>query len=244
MKAKNIALKTGVVIVCLIAIHAESAKGYRTSSMAIDTNWSDYTYNLTIQPILTYGIWQNAFVYFRVSDWLDYNNGINPVGYRLAIWGPHNVGDVPNENLPGSFHLRRINSDGSSVMLFQSAPNVINTDGPINLSIALSGRHILISSDSNIALEKVDIDAPDSFLHGGIGVGAVWESEARFDNVLVTGSVGSLFSDNFNSGVPKNDWVSITGTQWVEDGWLHSTMVPEPATLFLLGLGSLVLLRK
>jgi len=242
MNTKNIAIMAGVVIVCLIVIHAASAKGYRDSYAAVATNnssWSDYTYNLKVKPITT-GSWQNALVQFRVTDWWDNGTSNMPIGYAIYMWGPHHAGT--GEDVPGSFQLKRI--DGSSpsqhISLFNSAPGII-TDGPMDFSIALSGARITISINNNIEADIVDT-AP--LLYGGIGVGAIWESEASFDNVLVTGSSGTLFSDDFDSGVPKNDWDSINGTQWVQDGWLHSKVVPEPATLFLLTLGGLFLRKR
>lgn len=238
------AMLLGVSIFCC----QSSKAALRDSQAAVHTNdstWTDYVYNLTVEPIITdhngmgWDFWQNAYIYFRVTDWFDNGISSGPVGYMLGIQGPHHGLDP---SIQGTFSLSSRPNTFSSHLLYQSDLGVI-PDGPINFSIWLCGPRIMIAINGNIIADVID---PEPILYGGIAVGAVWETEARFDNISVTGVSGTMFSDNFNTGMSP-EWVSINGTQWVQNGWLHSKVggiVPEPSVFLILGFGGLIIRRQ
>jgi hypothetical protein len=134
----------------------------------------------------------------------------------LGIFNSANGSTIPD--IPGSLVLVHYDAAGDMTYNLYQSPGDVVPHGPLDVVITVTGPEIAISVDGQSVVDTVD---PHPFLYGGIGVGAIWEAEARFDNVLVTGASGPLFSDTFD-GAMSPDWVSINGRQQVQNGWLYS----------------------
>ncbi|MHC5075593.1 MAG: PEP-CTERM sorting domain-containing protein [Planctomycetota bacterium] len=228
-----------VLLVGIVLLSSGSSYASRNSLAVVhegDTTWSDYTFSLTVDTILMENGWDFADLVFRASN-MEPESGVTQEGdfYYININGPD------WDEYPSMVSLTRMITNDSVVTktnLFQDTFSGITRD-PMDFDIVLDGARIQLFINST---EVFDITDPDPITFGGVGVGSGWESIARFNDVIVTGSTGVLFEDNFNSGTMSSEWVTVKPEQWVEDGWLYSQ--PEPATILMLGLGGLTLLRK
>jgi hypothetical protein len=142
-----------------------------------NTSWRDYTLFLKVDPITT-GSWEDARIFFRTSNVQAEYFAVIGNYYSLNIRGPSHGGDGPNPNI----NLMRTNENGDSTSLFLKKPASYISGGPMDFRITLTGPRIQLSIDGN---EVIDVIDPEPLLYGGIGIGAVWEAEARFDDVIV-----------------------------------------------------------
>jgi hypothetical protein len=144
-----------------------------------NSSWQDYTLSMRVDPIPTSPDWEDARVFFRTSNINANYYGVSGNYYTLNLRGPfHGRGDGPTPVIS----LYRVN--GSSLYsLFQEAPAPYVGSDPMDLEITLNGARIQVSLDGNDIIDVID---PDPLLSGGIGIGAVWEAEARFDDIVVT----------------------------------------------------------
>jgi hypothetical protein len=150
-----------------------------------DTTWTDYTFSLTVDPIPTgASSWERAFVHFRTNDTVLAPNGIWYDGYNLSFGGPADGIGHPFLGLSRSY------VDGSSYSLFSST-TIPTTSDPWEVVITATGPEIRVWLDGDLVIDVVD--TTDPVLHGGIGIGAIWEAEARFDDVVVTPEPSALF---------------------------------------------------
>lgn len=131
-----------------------------------DTSWTDYQYSVTVDTLA--GQWEHFNLIFRSDGFSRYSDGSSGNGYQL------NFADY-SSLLTLS---RRI--DGIETILLQQSWNTESDE--MNILLDVSGGRIQAYLDNNLLFDIVD---SSPLLYGGIGVHTVWESESRFDNILV-----------------------------------------------------------
>lgn len=133
--------------------------------------WTDYTYRVTADGLLSMGGAVDDFnLLFRTRDVNYATYGIDGFYYRLEVG-------------TGGYTLWRFNGSASSSTVLFSKPGRFDTSRPIVVTITVTGPRIQVWFDGTPVIDLVD---PEPLLYGGIGIGAVWESEARFDDISVT----------------------------------------------------------
>ncbi|RJP31102.1 MAG: hypothetical protein C4547_15755 [Phycisphaerales bacterium] len=142
-----------------------------------DPAWTDYTLQMKVDPLPTDPDWEHAFVLFRTREtaWREFF--VRGCGYNLGLAGPGHSGGP-------SVALSRYWMEGDqhrSISLFERSGYVKSE--PMDLEITVIGDRIQVSLDGLTVIDVVD---PQPHLFGGIGIGAIWEAEARFDDVVVT----------------------------------------------------------
>ena len=160
---------------------------YRNSDAFVhdgDPLWTDYTLSLKVDPLLTRDPFTGAFiaegeVYFRTSNIQAAQFGFVGNYYRLYYYRqPEN----PPFEKPGLGLDRCQNVAGFSCETIAAVVPAIFAPGPLDFSITLTGADIKVTVDGS---EVIDVIDPAPLSHGGIGVGAIWEAHARFDDVVV-----------------------------------------------------------
>jgi VCBS repeat-containing protein len=160
-------------------LHTRDTNGWPRDSEALvhdgDINWRNYSVSLTAG--FTPGTpWDNFNVLLRADGFSRSSAGGSGNAYQLNFNGSSGWG-----------------SGGQSVSLTRSQ-GTQNTDlfvgpwtpvGPsANIVASLDEGHIQVSVDGK---KIIDLADPSPLLFGGIGVHAIWESEAQFDNIVVKG---------------------------------------------------------
>jgi len=162
-----------------------------------DISWTDYTFTVTADGILSMGGAVEDFILlFRTRDVSYATTGVDGYYYRL---------DVAMAGLEG-FTLYRFNGLAStSTVLYRNA-EPIESDLPIAVKIKVTGPRIQVWFDAKPVIDVID---SNPLLYGGIGLGAVWETEARFDDVVVSENTPSFtpvvlsLGDATNNGVQE-----------------------------------------
>jgi len=158
-------------------LHTRDINGWPRDSEALvhdgDVSWRNYSVSLTagFSPGTP---WDNFNVLFRADGFSRSSAGRSGNAYQLNFSGSSGWG-----------------SGGQSVSLSRSQ-GTQNTDlfvgpwtpiGPsANIVASLDEGHIQVSVDGK---KIIDLADPSPLLYGGIGVHAIWESEAQFDNIVV-----------------------------------------------------------
>jgi hypothetical protein len=149
-----------------------------------DPGWIDYTLGLKVDPLLnldpfTGGLYKEADVFFRASDIEANQFGVTGNYYRLIFF------TVVNGPVNELIVERCVSVAGFSCEILSDQLGVAGIFGPdpMDVLITLTGAHIQVRVDGS---ELVDLIDPAPLSHGGIGVGAVWEAHARFDDVVVS----------------------------------------------------------
>ena len=159
--------------------------------------WTDYTYEVTADGLLSMGgLVEDFDILFRTSNvtWAQF--GVHGNYYRLGVFQRWNGGQAVG--------LSKVTgSTGTTLFESRSLPN---TKNPMRVRVAASGPRIQVFFDGEKVIDVVDGDNPHLF--GGIGIGAIWESEARFDDVVVT--AGARVHGVVNNLV---SFASVSGTQ-------------------------------
>jgi hypothetical protein len=165
-------------------MHSRSS-GSTRDSLAIahdgDATWTDYTLRVRADGLLSMGGQvENVHIAFRCS-------GVYPAP-SAGSWGDHYRVSIfgPQRDVGASIYLWR--HRGSAGEILYSRDGIPVTSNPLEVKIGVHGPRIQLWVDG-VAI--VDIIDPEPLLTGGIGLGAVWESEARFDYVQVTAEIGS-----------------------------------------------------
>ena len=137
-----------------------------------DTSWTDYTYRITADGLLSMGGTVDDFnLLFRTRDVTYAPLGVDGYYYRLEV-------------LNGDYALWRYNGSASSNTVLFSKAGPFDTSNPMVVTVKVEGPRIQVLFNGTTFIDVVD---PEPLLYGGIGIGAVWESEARFDDVVVSG---------------------------------------------------------
>lgn len=150
-----------------------------------DLAWTDYTYEFTFDttnaPSVDNDQWagtsdaHHAMAFFRVQPPLPDQAGA-ATQYRVDFWSEGQCCHAERVDL-----IKNVAGSGE---LLVSAP----TSGLIRLGmnrgrvVAIDGR-IQISVNSRQVIDYTD---PDPIPFGGVGVGAIWEVNAWFDDITVT----------------------------------------------------------
>jgi hypothetical protein len=121
--------------------------------------------------------WEDFTLLLRSDGFLRTSGGGSGRAYQVTFQGtPPSIQTFP------CITLRRDDYDtGTHDILFRQGWT--SSHDPMNIVVSLSGGNIKLWVDSNPVF---DITDPNPLLYGGIGVHAIWEAEARFDDVLVT----------------------------------------------------------
>ncbi len=143
-----------------------------------DRTRTDYTVFLVADPLFSmFPYNEQADIYFRARNVGRAEFGFTGDYYRLSLWGPQTM---PGPGVAPGVVLWRYKG-GRSTELFRDEPGFTSSD-PMLICITLNGPRIHLYIDGRSTIDVVD---PDPLLYGGIGLGAVWEMETRYDDVVV-----------------------------------------------------------
>jgi VCBS repeat-containing protein len=162
-------------------LHTRDTNGWPRDSMAVvhdgDKDWSDYV--VTVTAGFSPGTpWDFINIPLRVDGFRRSSNDHRGTAYELELYGHNGWGLNDWDTITLS---RSGSSAGSSTQLFKGKWN--SSVSPARIRASLSGGHIEISINGERIIDLVD---PAPLLYGGVGVHAIWESEAQFDNLIVT----------------------------------------------------------
>lgn len=166
-------------------LHTKDTDGWPRDSMAVvrdsDTSWVNYELSITVDPFETDSPWTHANVLFRTDDFIRASGISQGRAYQLQIYNRGLQGQIL-QGIPNYVSLHRTDhqSDPSSILLGEVS-QVLSPD-PMEVKVRLMDDHISVSIDGMTLIDVIDLDPLPC---GGIGIHAVWETEARFDNVFV-----------------------------------------------------------
>jgi hypothetical protein len=130
-----------------------------------DRAWKNYVYEFTFAPINGEGNPNQAFVKFRVQDPLK-------TEYRLSLWVPGDPGS--NTGLE-----KYVNGKRTSLGVWEPVARYGKNKG----KVVVQEGHITVHINGKKVIDYTD---PKPIRYGGIGVGALWELNAWFDDIKVT----------------------------------------------------------
>jgi|GEM_PF-2715535 len=156
-------------------LHNQDRDGWPRDAMAVvhdsDSNWTDYTLSLTVDPIENSSSWTHANVLFRTDNYVRSSGPSSGRAYQLDIKGWEN-----------RVVLYRSNNDTHNHQLLAELYPFSVPAGPMDVIVSVEGGHIQVWFDGLLVVDVVD---PNPLLFGGVGVHNIWESEARYDNIIV-----------------------------------------------------------
>lgn len=165
-------------------LHTRGVDGGPRNSMAIvhdsDASWADYKVSVEAQ-FVDIGFVDSLWLLLRTDNYLHSSGPNTGLAYHLSINGPRGWG------LPGEANHIVLSRANYSVFPW---PHVtlgdvhmpVSTD-PMLIEARLTGGHIQVWIDH---VSIFDVTDPNPLPAGGVGVGAIWETEARYDNLRVT----------------------------------------------------------
>jgi hypothetical protein len=162
--------------------HTRDTDGWPRDSLAIvhdgDQTWTDYAVSMKAD-FADGSPWEMIHVVLR-ADGLDLSSaGSQGSGYLLRFYGQDGWSDPSQHD---TIMLQRLEAgDPTNGVVLAIAPYV-SSDGPMDFDISVEGGRIRVSVDG---VEALDVTDPDPLAYGGFGVGAIWEAEARFDDIVV-----------------------------------------------------------
>jgi probable HAF family extracellular repeat protein len=163
-------------------LYTQETAGWPRDSMAVvhdgDQNWKDYTLSLKAQFVQTPDYYDvNDFtILVRTVNFVRSSEQNSGRAYQIIFngkgydWTPNQVVLIRSDYDIGS----------DTTLVTQDFPLSLD---PMNLTITVKGPRIQLWIDGKIVFDVTD---PDPFLYGGVGVHAIWETEARFDNLVVS----------------------------------------------------------
>jgi hypothetical protein len=170
-------------------LHTKDNNGWPRDSLAVvhdgDKTWGDYVVSVTAG--FTPGTpWEYINIPLRVNGFRRSSSSRSGNAYELELVGKKGWGSADWDTIRLS---RTSGSAGSSIPLFQGKWN--SALSPAHIQASLSGGHIEISINGERLIDLVD---PTPLMYGGVGVHAIWESEAQFDNLTV---INTAFNPQF-----------------------------------------------
>lgn len=164
-------------------LYTKDKDGWPRDSMAVvhdsDTSWVNYELSITVDPLET-SSWTHANVLFRTDNFIRAAGICQGRAYQLQIYRRGSEGEI-FQGTPNYVSLHRTDYDSAISFLLGEVSRVLSPD-PMEVKVRLMDDHILVSIDDVTFIDVID---PDPLPYGGIGIHAIWETEARFDNVLV-----------------------------------------------------------
>lgn len=163
-------------------LHSKDTDGWPRDSMAVvhdsDPSWQNYTLSLTAD-FVPESPWQRICVLAKTDNYLRTSAGTSGSAYQLTLFGPdypENIGKTP------FLIFNRIDSDADTQIELVRLEWPLTTS-PMFVELSFIDDRIVLSIDEQFAFDIID---PDPLIYGGVGIHAVWESEARFDDIKVT----------------------------------------------------------
>lgn len=163
-------------------MHTQDQDGWPRESLATvhdgDRSWRNFKVSMQAQ-FVDIGFVDNFGLHFRADNFETSSDGRQGLAYQLDIVGPRGWDDGGNHVV-----LIRSGFDGGAPqdILLGDVHMVVPTSEML-IEATLIGGHIQIWIDHAKIFDVVD---PHPLAGGGVGIHAIWESEARFDNVRVT----------------------------------------------------------
>jgi len=165
-------------------LHNRDTDGWPRDALAVvhdsDPDWTDYEVTLRIDP-LDNPPWNQANLLLRTDNFLRSSGPHHGRAYQLEFYGP----------LGFDFHgimLRRADLDINEEVFLAEIPIEL-PGGPFDARVKLEGPRIRTWLDGTLMFDVVD---PEPLLFGGIGVHNLWESEARYDDIVVVPEPATL----------------------------------------------------
>jgi Ca2+-binding RTX toxin-like protein len=158
----------------------DTDKAWPRDSLAVvhdsDPTWTDYAVSLKAD-FVNGSEWENFTLVLR-SDGFDRSSaGNGGRGYEVIFNGVDGC-TTPDQN---TVYLVRwdFENDGATSL---SRTTVPLSDNAMDLDVSLEGGRIRLWVDDDLIFDVTDTDPLPS---GGFGVHAIWESEARFDDIQI-----------------------------------------------------------
>ena len=168
-----------------------------------DPTWTDYTLEFTFDTTNASSAdnpnWANTAdthevqVFFRVQGPLPSPSLGAPTQYRANFFSPS-----PTDGIGEQVEFLKYVNGSISNGVFLQTSGVILLGTNVGKIIA-SGGHIQIFVNNQLVLDFTD---PDPIPFGGIGLGAIWEVNAWFDNVRVTPATPPNIVNNLVTFMP------------------------------------------
>lgn len=164
-------------------MHTKDTNGGARDSEALvhdgDPNWTDYTVSL-MAGFVSGTPWEDFNILLRTNGFIRTSGGSAGTAYQLVFDGV--VGwDSPNQNRAMLFRSDASPGGSGDTLLFKSQFNVPTE--PMRIMAELVGGHITVRVND---VPLIDVADPSPLLFGGVGVHAIWESEAKFDDIVVS----------------------------------------------------------
>ena len=153
-----------------------------------DTEWTDYVFEFDAGGYdcgvnLGYGCFDGVYEIislFRVIDYQEHYDQVPRNYYRFDF--------NPTDSTwnPGAYSLEKCESaiSSSNVRLVSGTNSDIISEGMNHVKIIVVGDNIKIYINGELLIDYTDTGT--TLTYGGIGIGGIWETGAKFDNVSVT----------------------------------------------------------
>lgn len=163
-----------------------------------DESWTDYSLTLRAQGKSR----QSMFiVYFRAS------NLVSELGHPIGDWYRLDVWHGGSTRAPQLVNLKRRKNDTVTNLFQETLPWI--GDDPIDVAIEVVGNRIQIWLDGIQVVDHLDLDP---LLSGRIGVSAIWNEIARFDNIIVTRRGEPVLVDSYPASGSIDPRAEVGGT--------------------------------
>lgn len=159
-------------------LHTRDTDGGARDSLAIvhdgDRSWTDYTVSLKADFVAN-SEWRNFTLVLRSDGFVRSSAGGGGSGYQVVFDGAEFGADA-------GVSLWR--SEGADVWTTPLARVPLALpDDPMGIVLSVEGNRIRAWVDGD---QVFDVTDQHPLTHGGFGVHGIWESESRFDDVVIT----------------------------------------------------------
>lgn len=196
--------------------HTQNLGGTRDSMATAHENnpaFTEYTFTITVDPVEGQQ-WTSALIWFKTENMAMGAGLCEGRGYGLHITNSEN-GMILN-GPPNHLSLGRVECQADPNTVFLADVHYSLPTDPFELVIDVNAEgHIVISADGVTIIDVVDPGVP--FPYGGIGIGAIWEAECRFDNISVVDDEDEC-PDDPNKTEPGICGCGVPDTDTDEDG--------------------------